>query len=464
MPWTDTSYSIEGPTGPAGQSYTITAGTGINLPLIAYQNSTNLCKIPNITYTNTNIPSAGVVRDYIQFSSDTSLQSSISFNHVGSQQNAPPFMDMQSDTQLGGSYINFGASNLGISPSLSAGFGFSVPESFLQFHVINTGQGGAMNPAMKICSQNGGAPFLYHANRGRLFLNNNMDYTVNPATQNNAGLLIGLYNSFPFSGSNYLDQGSGSLHVQNTVTVNSPTGTYFDSNSSQLSRTSASTLGVSVYANGYVWSNGGFLASSDERIKTNITPMDDTSALNILRQVEPMTYNYIDTIHDGTDTVYGFIAQQVQPILPYAVSLRTEFIPNVYRLCTFTTESQEDTSMTIRISLQISASVGDKIQLMDNVGSTIVTTITDISESGIRVTISPLPPSQGNNIFVIGTQVSDFHALDKNYLYTINFAATQQLDAQVQSLEATVVSQQKTIQDLQSQLAEILVRLSKANL
>ena len=51
-----------------------------------------------------------------------------------------------------------------------------------------------------------------------------------------------------------------------------------------------------------------------------------------------------------------------------------------------------------------------------------------------------------------GQEVSDFNTLNKDYLYTINFAATQDLDKIVQS-------QQSTIADMRTVLAAVCNKL-----
>ena len=53
-----------------------------------------------------------------------------------------------------------------------------------------------------------------------------------------------------------------------------------------------------------------------------------------------------------------------------------------------------------------------------------------------------------NNVFVYGKEVDDFHTLDKNKLFALNFSATQELDKLCQS-------QQKTIASLQDELNQI---------
>lgn len=70
----------------------------------------------------------------------------------------------------------------------------------------------------------------------------------------------------------------------------------------------------------------GFLgAASDESLKKNIKPIQ--KALDIVNQLNPVTYNFDLEKHPGmglnTEMEYGFIAQEVQKILPEIVKKRT---------------------------------------------------------------------------------------------------------------------------------------------
>ena len=73
---------------------------------------------------------------------------------------------------------------------------------------------------------------------------------------------------------------------------------------------------------------------------------------------------------------------------------------------------------------------------------------------------------QWTNVFCYGREVDDFHTVDKNKLFALNFSATQELDRQqqadkakiqtletkVQTLETTLASQQTLIQSLMTRL------------
>jgi hypothetical protein len=62
---------------------------------------------------------------------------------------------------------------------------------------------------------------------------------------------------------------------------------------------------------------------SDKRLKHTITPIDNTNALDIINTLEPVTFiwkdNIANTSRRGSKDV-GFIAQEVEKLIPYAVS------------------------------------------------------------------------------------------------------------------------------------------------
>jgi hypothetical protein len=82
--------------------------------------------------------------------------------------------------------------------------------------------------------------------------------------------------------------------------------------------------------NGNIRYTGTAGNNSDRRIKKNIVDVNDASALETIRLIKPKRYDYLDTkSKDIEDTVWGFIAQEVREVLPYATDVITDFIPNI---------------------------------------------------------------------------------------------------------------------------------------
>lgn len=73
-------------------------------------------------------------------------------------------------------------------------------------------------------------------------------------------------------------------------------------------------VNVGIYSNSYV-SAGGYSSSSDRRLKTDITGINAQRAWSIISRLRPVEFSWIA---DGTRSA-GFIAQEVEPILPESV-------------------------------------------------------------------------------------------------------------------------------------------------
>jgi hypothetical protein len=126
----------------------------------------------------------------------------------------------------------------------------------------------------------------------------------------------------------------------------------------------------------------------------------------------------------GTGEVFGFIAQEVLQQLPEAVQIITNFIPDIYQTYNYT--RIDDYNIILEVSLIIET--GAKLSLVKD-NKTYISTVTKNEPNSITVTLDTfLKESVNNTILIYGTQVNDFCTLRKDYLFTINFAATQELD------------------------------------
>ena len=83
---------------------------------------------------------------------------------------------------------------------------------------------------------------------------------------------------------------------------------------------SASTTEFTVYDTGNATLAGSLVQNSDERLKTNIQDLDGSSSLAEIEALNPVTFNWIDPAKSSVPQ-YGFIAQQVQSVLPNLVSV-----------------------------------------------------------------------------------------------------------------------------------------------
>ena len=251
-----------------------------------------------------------------------------------------------------------------------------------------------------------------------------------------------------------------------------------------------------------------FTVRSDIRIKKNINDINDDTALNQLRLLKPKTYQYIDTSNTSS-TVIGFLAQDVEKVIPYATGKTTNFLPSIYETCTIieTNKLQLNTKTTADISLNLIDASGnpytilkvsnekyefninvvdiqdDKTLIIDSdisnnyiykdVNNTNLILENDIykrhvftnqTDASGDIIISNLLDASGNPvleeytgivttlIFVYGHKVTDFHTIKNDSIFTIAAAASQELDRQLQEAKLVITSLQTNVDDLKSQL------------
>jgi len=205
--------------------------------------------------------------------------------------------------------------------------------------------------------------------------------------------------------------------------------------------------------NSSIWTTGNVISSSDERIKMNIRDLQDDGALQMILNIQPKTYNYIDMRgrSDGLAVpmntlaapVYGFIAQQIKSVIPDAVRIQSEFIPNIFLVAEYNNNIITLPSNNLKIIIGIDS----KVKCYDMRDNTIIVEVVEIINE-VSFKIKDIQ-YMDNRIFVYGTEVNDFHALNKEYINTLNVCA-------VQELHRKIVSQQNEIKELNEKVNVLL--------
>ena len=216
----------------------------------------------------------------------------------------------------------------------------------------------------------------------------------------------------------------------------------------------------------------GLYIYSDKRIKNNIQTIHDNQALLDFRQLNPCTYSYLDKNQRGNKTVYGFIAQEVEEVLPYACRTHSETIPNVYGFATVSVSGKRLTlTMSSFNNLETTDASNNPIpiilKLMNEKKTFYINAETVIDEMNVELN-EPLLfedcvfDNSLNEyvIFIYGQRVDNFKALDKNAIWTVTAAATQEIDRQQQADKVRIAELETKVETLESQLASVLARLT----
>jgi hypothetical protein len=228
-----------------------------------------------------------------------------------------------------------------------------------------------------------------------------------------------------------------------------------------------------------------FNATSDRRIKDSIEIIENDFALDTLRNIQPKKYKYKDKVQKGNVEIFGFIAQEIREKFPNAITLTTDFIPDIYNK--FNYENLSGNMIKIK-NIITDVNIGDILRLIDQDGF-LKGNVEFIGKNSLTLRIErPIKISDNHElnetIFVYGKQVNDFHNLNHDYLFTINFAATRELDRILdwhikevdrttsgdaenlygQSLFKKIKTLENGLSTIESEIRNILKRLDKANL
>jgi hypothetical protein len=244
------------------------------------------------------------------------------------------------------------------------------------------------------------------------------------------------------------------IHDQN-VTYTGGTAYYAYTGTATTTGTNTNPGAVYIFTNGRILASE-FNATSDSRIKTNIIDIDDVSALNTLRLIQPKKYNYIDTVNRSSNSVWGFIAQQVHSVLDYAVNIETDYIPNIFQTATKTVSENGDTILTVTNPITFDSHSTNKLKILsENNKYEYVTIKTKISNTQISINET----LEDNNYFIYGEQINNLHILNKDAIFTITTAAVQEIDRNVTELENKVELLEQKNNQLEQQIQDILTRL-----
>jgi hypothetical protein len=221
------------------------------------------------------------------------------------------------------------------------------------------------------------------------------------------------------------------LHVNAATSSVTSNMRYFSCNLPMTFTNNSNLTNICAQFDTSIWCKSVIAAASDSRIKKNISDIDDNTALDMIMAIQPKTYNYIDP-NKGVAHVYGFLAQQIKEVIPQAVQIRKDVIPNIFAVAyaygnrlTFKNTNVSDYGRYINSKLCIVYMSGE----YDNV------VITGIDDNAIIIDKNM---TDDTKVFVYGTEVDDFHVLDKSYIFTLNVCATQLLARQIDELEKEV--------------------------
>ena len=237
------------------------------------------------------------------------------------------------------------------------------------------------------------------------------------------------------------------LHVGNG-TYNSNMALYVFDSTRNRQNYSSTRFSTSIKANHFIWGQG-FFHSSDERIKKNIIDVPDNLSLEMVRNIPCRYYEYKDDIKRGQDKTIGFIAQEVKEVMPMAVGFQTDYIPNELRMLTDISWN----NITLYTDLSDCSGIKYRFYVSNDPSDNYLKEVVGNADNSFTFDQSY------NYVFCYGKEVDDFHTVDKDKLFALNFSATQELDKIQQEEKTKLAAAEAEITTLKTQLAAVLARL-----
>ena len=181
--------------------------------------------------------------------------------------------------------------------------------------------------------------------------------------------------------------------------------------------TATTTFNVTIRASNDIMAGGSIAAASDKRVKENITELHNS--LELIGRLRPVSYNKIDKVQYGNRLNYGFIAQEVEEVIPNAVNTGKGEVPVLKPF--------------------------EKVEFEDGVIYTIlVKNGDDIKEQ--KYTTGDARPE--GEIIVKSKTVNDFKSLSYDMIFTVAVDA-------IQKQQVTIEAQQRQIDELKTQNAAL---------
>jgi len=251
---------------------------------------------------------------------------------------------------------------------------------------------------------------------------------------------------------------------------------------------------ISIMSDACIWAKADIFSTSDQRIKTNIVNLNADKMINVFRNLRPISFDFIDPMKNYNKKHFGFIAQEVNEVLPEGISLNTDVIPNNMMKANIAKPSEmdetpcftlkpndsditlqyllikTDTPLIFDISNSYSSAdtykfkvyCGDKwtkeqeiyIRSDYNVIDDKYTYVIGLKKEAYDTVITE------PTLFIYGQYVNDFHILDYDTIYTVATAALQEVDRQQQADKVRIAELETTVAQQQSLINDILERLN----
>lgn len=195
----------------------------------------------------------------------------------------------------------------------------------------------------------------------------------------------------------------------------------------------------SININGSLVANGDLIAASftsisDKRVKYDIETYNKEKALQQIEELRVTTYKKIDDNEHKINI--GFIAQEVDKIIPECINKSDRYLPNIYNWveCISFIENELIIKNTCNLYFK------QRIKIIDEKMHPFTVTVID-TENGNAVLIldgTEYMPYIITKVLIYGTKINDFHSVKYDYIFSLAVSSIQLLSEKVKQQEKEI--------------------------
>jgi hypothetical protein len=210
---------------------------------------------------------------------------------------------------------------------------------------------------------------------------------------------------------------------------------------------------ISIYAQGMIVTQSALVCSagitwSDERFKTVLRRSDSEKDLSTLQKLSVTDYVMKDRPAHGNRVQKKIIAQELEKVLPDAVSQSTQFVPDIY-------QQGFAKKGVIKVNGADKVKAGDKIRVfLEENGHEKSVELTVSSANKDSFTVQSEKTIEGK-VFVYGVERNDVRGVDYDAISMLNVSATQELARRNEQLTAQVKAQAIKLANQEAEIAKL---------
>jgi len=234
------------------------------------------------------------------------------------------------------------------------------------------------------------------------------------------------------------------LHVETTAnyavnsgsTITSGQGTYLQEGNPDVYSADGTKV-INAITPMSIYAKGGLIAQfvvfrSDKRIKDVVSQAIPSEELKLVNQLSIQNYKMKDRFSNGETLYKGLIAQQVQEVMPEAVTRSQDYLPDIYSRATGLDFDAAKNQLTVDLDQAHNLVQGEWVRLHTEKGAIEAEIVA--APSSTRFVIATREAA--TEAFVYGRRVNDLLAVNYDRIFTTGIGAIQELSKKLEEKDA----------------------------